>query len=413
LTPAVATDKVTASTMTADSRPAALATDPFERIHMLDILRGLALVGMFVVHFHINTQEASEFDETIRTLIWRLVESKSHGMFALLFGAGFAIQLRRAEARQRRFAGTYLRRLGALAGFGLAAHAYFGFNVLLGYAVWGTGLLVIRSWSTRALVATALVAAASVGAFRLAESRYLTMRFGAETAASVEDDRRAWAADVNGALQAAEGQERYAVLLTARLRHMAWFYTQPFSFLPGGTFALFIAGLLLIRHRVFEQALAHRRLLASLAVFGVLSWLFDNWLRDRIGLTWTLGLLRDQWLTFTYLSVAVLMMAWQPALTARLRVVGYAGRMALTNYLVQIATLDVLFSGYAVGLGPIRPGYGFAAALACFAAEVALSTWWLRRFRFGPAEWLWRSLTYGRLQPMRRPAVTMADVVEA
>jgi uncharacterized protein len=105
-------------------------------------------------------------------------------------------------------------------------------------------------------------------------------------------------------------------------------------------------------------------------------------------------------------------MAWQPALTARLRVVGYAGRMALTNYLLQIATLDVLFSGYAFGFPEIRPPYGFAAALACFGAEVALSTWWLRRFRFGPAEWLWRSLTYGRLQPMRRPAMPLPGVVE-
>lgn len=398
--------------MTVDPRPPALATDPFDRIHTLDILRGLALLGMFIVHFHINTREANAFDETIRTLIWRLVESKSHGMFALLFGAGFAIQLRRAEARQRPFAGTYLRRLGALAGFGLAAHAFFGFNVLLAYAVWGTALLVVRSWSTRTLVVAALVAAASVSVFRLAESRYLTMRFGVEATASVQDDRRAWAADVNGALQAAEAQESYAVLLAARLRHMGWFYTQPFSFLPGGTFALFIVGLLMIRHRVFERVLEHRRLLAGLAVFGVVSWLFDNWLREYVGPTTSLGLLRDQWLTFTYLSLAVLVMAWQPQLTARLRVVGYAGRMALTNYLVQIATLDVLFSGYAVGLEPIRPPYGVAAALVCFTAEVALSTWWLRRFRFGPAEWLWRSLTYGRLQPMRRPAVAMAGVVD-
>jgi uncharacterized protein len=65
-----------------------------------------------------------------------------------------------------------------------------------------------------------------------------------------------------------------------------------------------------------------------------------------------------------------------------------------------------------VGLGQIRPAYGFAAALAAFGAEVALSTWWLRCFRFGPAEWLWRSLTYGRLQPMRRPATSMPGMAE-
>ena len=69
------------------------------RIGSLDILRGMALLGMFIVHFHVRTLEATELDELIRTLVWRLVESKSHGTFALLFGAGFAIQLRRAEER--------------------------------------------------------------------------------------------------------------------------------------------------------------------------------------------------------------------------------------------------------------------------------------------------------------------------
>jgi uncharacterized protein len=55
-----------------------------------------------------------------------------------------------------------------------------------------------------------------------------------------------------------------------------------------------------------------------------------------------------------------------------------------------------------MGLGRIRPITGFAVAVACFAAEVFLSTLWLARFRFGPAEWLWRALTYGHMPPLRR-----------
>jgi uncharacterized protein len=123
---------------------------------------------------------------------------------------------------------------------------------------------------------------------------------------------------------------------------------------------------------------------------------------DAIGIRTSFGLLRDQWLTFTYVGGALLLLAAKPALMAALRPIGCAGRMALTNYLIQIAALDVLFSGYGVGLGQVRPLVGFAAAPVCFAIEVALSTFWLARFRFGPAEWLWRSLTYGRLQPIRR-----------
>jgi uncharacterized protein len=388
--------------MAAEWRPLGPAADSLARIETLDILRGLALLGMFVVHFHVHTTDPGGFDDALRTLIWRLVESKSHGVFALLFGAGFAIQLRRAEALGRPFAGVYLRRLGALACFGIAAHVLFGFNVLLGYAIWGVPLLLIRRWSTRALVATAVFAAVSVELFRQAEWLYLRIQLGTEGAALASDAQRAWAADVNASLRAATEQPSYAALLVARVRHMAWFHAQPFSFMPGATLALFVAGLLLVRHRAFEHVLARRRLLAGLSVFGMVSWLTDNWLLHFAGLTTTLGLMRDQWLAFTWLGVAVLVLAWRPMLVARLRPVGSAGRMALTNYLLQIAALDMLFSGFGVGLGQIRPTHGLMAALACFAIEVALSTWWLRRFRFGPAEWLWRSLTYGRLQPMRR-----------
>jgi uncharacterized protein len=94
-----------------------------------------------------------------------------------------------------------------------------------------------------------------------------------------------------------------------------------------------------------------------------------------------------------------------PGLVSRLRPVANAGRLALTNYLLQIAALDLIFSGYALGLGSVRPRIGLAAAFACFAAQAAYSTVWLEHFRFGPAEWLWRSLTYGRWQPMRRAAL--------
>jgi uncharacterized protein len=190
---------------------------------------------------------------------------------------------------------------------------------------------------------------------------------------------------------------------------MAWFYVQPFSFMPGATLTLFIAGFLFVRHRVFEAVREHRRLLVGMAVFGIISWLVGNWLLDLLGLVTTFGLLRDQWLTFTYVSGALLILAAWPALAGRLRFVALAGRMALTNYLLQIAALDLLFSGYALGLGRIRPVAGLALALACFAAEVAFSALWLRHFRFGPAEWLWRSLTYGQWQPMRRVTVDDGD----
>jgi uncharacterized protein len=366
-----------------------------ERIQSLDILRGFALLGMLLVHFHDKSTELGGIDDVIRTAIWRLVESKSHGTFALLFGAGFAILLRRAERSGRPFTAFYLRRLGVLALFGFAAHAFFGFNVLLGYAVWGVPLLFIRAWSTRALIVTAVVSTISVGLYHLAYSTVLSMQAGSAGVDAVYEARFAQAAQVNAALDAARGQSSFLVLVGARLRHMAWFHTQPFFFMPGATLAMFIAGMLLVRHRVFEDPPGHTRLLIGLSIFGVVSWILGNWVMP------TMGLLRDQWLMFTYVSVALWLLASRPALVPRLWLFANAGRMALTNYLIQIAAIDLLFSGYALGLGAIRPLAGPVMALTLFAAEAAFSTLWLARFRFGPAEWLWRSLTYGRRQPMR------------
>jgi uncharacterized membrane protein YeiB len=151
---------------------------------------------------------------------------------------------------------------------------------------------------------------------------------------------------------------------------------------------------------VFDEPLAHLRVLAAMAAFGVSSWLAGNWLLPRLSLDPLLFIFRDQWLTFSYVAAALFLLARMPGLTSRLTFIASAGRMALTNYLLQIAALDLLFSNYASGLGTIRPVVGFAAAVTCFAAESLSSTVWLSRFRFGPAEWLWRSLTYGRMQPM-------------
>jgi uncharacterized protein len=373
-----------------------------DRVASLDILRGFALLGMFVVHFHARSTEPGGLEDVLRTLIWRLVESKSHGTFALLFGAGFAIQLRRAESRNRPFTALYLRRLAVLAMFGAAAHAFFGFNVLLGYAVWGVPLLLIRRWSTRVLIVTACLSAASVGLYHLAYQRYLSIQGGSQAVEAAYEAARIVAANVNGASQAAEAQGGYSTLLAARLKHMAWFYRQPFSFMPGTTLALFITGMLLVRDGVFENPLAHLRILGVMSVFGIVSWLSANWLLER----WNLGVLflvfRDQWLTFTYVSAVLLFLARWPRLTRRLAVVANPGRMALTNYLLQIAALDLLFSGYAIGLGQVRPVTGFMLASACFAVEAITSTWWLARFQFGPAEWLWRGLTYGCMPPFRR-----------
>jgi uncharacterized protein len=145
--------------------------------------------------------------------------------------------------------------------------------------------------------------------------------------------------------------------------------------------------------------------------FGAVAWATSWTLLEHLpatgvpGLDGTLasglGILQDQWLCFTYIGAVLLLLAYRPVWTARLAPFGRAGRMALTNYMLQAAALDFLSSGYGLGL-KLRPlAYAPAAALF-FAVVAALSTAWLRRYRLGPLEWVWRTVTYARRQPLRR-----------
>jgi uncharacterized protein len=101
-------------------------------------------------------------------------------------------------------------------------------------------------------------------------------------------------------------------------------------------------------------------------------------------------------------------MAWivrgmqSPAWAPRLAWVAPAGRMALTNYLMQSIVCTLVFYGYGLGYFQQLPrAWQVPFVFALFGMQVILSRWWLQRFRFGPMEWVWRSLTYLTPQPMR------------
>jgi len=102
-----------------------------------------------------------------------------------------------------------------------------------------------------------------------------------------------------------------------------------------------------------------------------------------------------------YLGVIVLMLG-SDKWVARLRRLAPMGRMALTNYIMQTLILSLIFHGYAGGLwGQVSRAPQLLLVVGILVFQGFVSAWWLRRFRFGPLEWLWRSATYKSLQPMR------------
>ena len=261
-------------------------------------------------------------------------------------------------------------------------------------------LLLIRGWSTGALLLTAAIAASAWPV--VAELQLLS---GVPSALS---DR----APLYAAVEAATRQPDYLVLLAAR---WAFFVgTLPRSWqhlLPGINLALFIIGLLAVRHGVLDAPIAHARLIVRWMVFGAVAWA-TSWVilpqfpavgldRAHWPVTFGFGLVEDQWLCLTYIGAIVLLLAYRPVWVTRLAVFGYAGRMALTNYMVQSAVIDALASGYGWSL-KLRPLAYVPAAVVLFGIEASISRAWLARFRFGPLEWIWRTITYAAPQPLRR-----------
>jgi len=389
-------------------RASAVPLDPSERLVTLDILRGLALFFMILVHFHQFMRiETGGLEDLIGWVVWVGIEQKAWGTFAFLFGVGFAVLLRRLEARGVAPGPVFLRRLAVLALFGIAAQVFFGFTILFAYATMGVWLLVVRRWSTRALLVAAAVASCLVPVYVEARALYALWTGGTfAMSADAVHVMQLWRA----AREAAKHPD-YLAAVAARWAHFAASMRPMWrTFIPDSNLTLFILGLVAVRHRVFEEPGRHVRLMVGWMTFGALSWATSWLLLQRIPdlgnaqATWPLqfglGLLQDQWLCFTYVGAVVLLLAYRPAWTARLAIFAQAGRMAFTNYFLQVIVIDMLASGYGLGL-KVRPVFYLPATLALFGAEAALSRGWLARFRFGPLEWVWRMATYARWQPLR------------
>lgn len=394
-----------------DPLPVSLSapTAESERIHTLDVLRGLALLGMLLVHFYDHSGAGAGWTAVLQWGIGVFASEKFYALFSVLFGVGFAVQLRRAEQRNTAFVAPYLRRIAVLFLFGFAAHALLGFHVLLGYTLVALPLLLVRRWSTRSLLALALVFTFGWALYSLAIGAYEWATLGSEGANRAYDARAAAVGASWSAVAAARAQDSYAVLLEARLRHMQWFYRQPWMLVPN-ELPLFVFGLVALRVGIFDAPRRHTRLIVAVMSLGFLAWAAHTWVLPQLPEFGPRGVVNPiryssrlgQWLTFTYAGGVLLLLTYRPRWGAFLAPFGSAGQMALTNYFLQILAIDPLISGYGVGLGELAPSLILPATLGFFATQAAFSRAWLTAYRFGPLEWIWRCLTYAEMQPIRR-----------
>lgn len=394
------------------------------RLGAVDVLRGFALLGMILVHVRERSREATGVLDLIGWAVYLLVESKSWATFAFLFGVGFALQLRSSARSERPFIAVYLRRLAALAVFGIAAEVLFGYHVLFSYAVCGLALLALHRWPTRRLLVAAVVVSMSFGASQVGAWAYTRSVKGPEAAATAIKVRLQESRRRVEALDAAQKQPDYTALVAARGRHFWWKLTGPgqrrwIMWVTDVSLTLFILGLLAVRAGIIDDPSSHRRVIHGWMMFGAGSWLMTwlvlDWLPTAyapsfiaVHVNHGLWLIREQWLAFTYVGAVLLLMAGNPVWMQRLSWMASVGRMPLTNYFVQIAAIDILTSAYGFGLA-FHPALVPVVTLAIFLAEVALSRAWLARFSRGPLEWAWQSIASAARQPLRRPVTSPAS----
>src|SRR5262245_41478646 len=192
------------------------------RLHVLDVLRGIALVGMFLVHFNNYSSGGGWLAGIYQQGVLLFFDERFYAMFGMLFGIGFALQFRRADARGESYLPKYLRRLAMLAVFGFIAHGVFGYNVLLGYAMWGVALPIFRKWPTPALVVALLISASSANIYFLSRAAYGVAVHGEQ---SYKEERGRVMQEARAFLEAntkAQESTDFRTVVTARLQKMPW-----------------------------------------------------------------------------------------------------------------------------------------------------------------------------------------------
>lgn len=383
------------------------------RVVTLDILRGFALLGMILAHVHKSMGVATTTlaANPIGWFITMFVAEKDRTIFAFLFGVSFAIMLRRLELRGLSVTVVFLRRLAALYVIGFAVESMTQFVILREYALWGVPLLFLRKFPTRTLLWCALLSASAFSIREVVDAGYGAVTMGWQNVVARDNARQEkWEAE-RRALAEATATRPYAEVVALRARAMIHDLPRFNTLTPSLNMTLFILGLLAIRHRIFDHPEKHLRTIGIFMVAGAACWIV-GWTilaavphdlfspRLALQLRKGFGVVDEQQLAFTFMGAVTLLLARWSRWKSYLSAFAWVGRMALTNYLMQAALIDFASEPYGLGWH-LTPREELFYGLTLFGVQVALGRLWLARFRYGPVEWAWRSITYWKWQPLR------------
>jgi uncharacterized protein len=432
-------------------RTEAAPTTDSERIFTLDVLRGIAVLGillMNIIGFGLprayqnpaNAGGAQGADLAVWVMNSMFFEGTMRGLFTLLFGAGVVLYTSRLERAGVGLdsADYYLRRNIWLVVFGLA-NAYvllWEGDILFYYGMIGLFLYVFRRLPVRTLLALAipLLCVPTVTGTReyldfvRVRSEAQAVQATLATGARATEEQQKELDDYKEALADRQPTPEKQAKLVAEMRG-GYFQAQravagpalsneTYFFALYGfweSFGMMLLGMALMKSGALTGDWPVRRyawmLVAGWGVGLTVNWFetvgqvrhhFDVlWVMAAGFVTYDLGRIP---LTLGHLAFIVLLVkgGWLRATFRRLSAVG---QMALTNYLSQSLICLFVFTGAGFGLfGQLQRHQLYYVVFAIWAVQLAWSPWWLRRHRFGPMEWAWRSLTRWRRQPFKRNA---------
>jgi len=385
------------------------------RIHELDIIRGVALAGILIVNmglfafpaFYLNqfTAWPELSDKIVVLLINGLGEGKFISMFSFLFGLGFTIFMQRALLKAGHPVWLFSRRLLALLGIGLVhAYAIWYGDVLCIYSLLGFLLLFFRNSSPTTLLKWALALLLIPTILFIAGGLWIGPVFfqapAQDTAAAAQDVIKIYR---TGSLREIFMQNINDLAIT----RMGYLSIAP------QIFAMFLLGAYAGKKGIFQRISEYLSMIKKVMVWSLLiglpaalpAVLFAN--ANPAGMAYNFAQFISSYIAgpamgiFYICGVIHLLQKWRwrQCFTP----FGAVGRMAATNYILQ--SVSCIFIFYSFGLGWYAqkgPAMGVAITVVLFACQLLVSNWWMARFHFGPVEWLWRTLTYGKVVPLRK-----------
>jgi uncharacterized protein len=398
------------------------------RIEAVDALRGFALFGILIAHvveqYLASLPPSPDFgifsraDAIASGGMDLLVRGKFFMMFSLLFGLSFFLQLDRAADRDSAFRSRFVRRLIVLFAIGLVHHLFYRGDILTIYALLGLVLVLFHRASDRTLLVTALVlflglprllllAGASIFGFNP-----LLMSLDAEAMQVYYETLK------HGSLLSVFSTNFFEGL-QGKLEFQVGLIGRAYQ-----TLALFLIGVYIGRRRWPEMLTSLRRpLWGTLGAGCVLALATAGISMGVIGFRldaapWEMAIslafydLFNLALTVVIVS-AFLLLYLRPLGERLLRGLVPVGKTALTCYVSQTIIVTFVLYGWGLGrLGELGAAAMVSLGAAVFGSQMIAASIWLRHFRFGPVEWVWRTVTYGRLQPMRLPASEPVPVAE-